>query len=283
MNMAAPGLCICVHQRVDGVDTATGDFEQTSTDIAVATFGPPLEFDRTYDTSLAEEQSLSQPGPLGYGWTDNWNTSLKFTNPAGAVTVEEANGSEVTFTLPVSGSCQAPNTRTAGDYCSRPQVTADLTVSGGNYTLVTHPYASYTYNSTGQLQSESAPGDAAAHAHPQLPEPGQRQLPIDRACVHGRHLRLGAGARDRAEHRRTDYDRDRPARSRVDLRLLHHHDHDLHRRRPHLGDGALAALPRHHLHLRRLELRAYARPHALDDHAPERAVRRAGRRHGDDE
>src|SRR5581483_209652 len=43
----------------------------------VRSFGPPLVFTRTYDAAMAQQQAaVGTPGPLGFGWTDNWSASL---------------------------------------------------------------------------------------------------------------------------------------------------------------------------------------------------------------
>ena len=61
----------------DPVNTENGDFSQSATDFSISTFGPDLTFTRTYDALLAQQQTQSgSPGPMGYGWTDNWATSL---------------------------------------------------------------------------------------------------------------------------------------------------------------------------------------------------------------
>ena len=64
------------------VDTEDGDFTQSGTDLSIPTFGPGLDFTRTYDAQVAEQQTRSaKPGPLGFGWSDNWATSLSSANP----------------------------------------------------------------------------------------------------------------------------------------------------------------------------------------------------------
>jgi RHS repeat-associated protein len=66
----------------DPVDTENGDFTQDDTDLSVPTFGPDLTFERTYDAELAQQQEQTgTPGPLGYGWNDNWATSLSTGSP----------------------------------------------------------------------------------------------------------------------------------------------------------------------------------------------------------
>ena len=81
-DMAAPG----VNQAVSNdVNTATGDFTQSSTDLSVPTYGPSLAFTRSYDAQVAQQQAeTGTPGPMGYGWTDNWASSLATTAPVPA-------------------------------------------------------------------------------------------------------------------------------------------------------------------------------------------------------
>jgi RHS repeat-associated protein len=66
----------------DPVDTENGDFTQSDTDLSIPTFGPSLDFTRTYDAQTAEQETQAgTPGPLGYGWTDNWASSASSSRP----------------------------------------------------------------------------------------------------------------------------------------------------------------------------------------------------------
>ena len=66
----------------DPVDPATGDFSESNTDLSIPTYGPALDFTRSYDAQLAEQQTTAgTPGALGYGSTDNWASSLSFGAP----------------------------------------------------------------------------------------------------------------------------------------------------------------------------------------------------------
>ncbi|HEX4345399.1 MAG TPA: DUF6531 domain-containing protein [Solirubrobacteraceae bacterium] len=175
-NPAAPGLVdLCLEACGDPVNTANGDFYETSTDASVSTHGPRLAFERTYDSLTAQTQSAAgTPGPLGYGWSDNWAMSL--SSRSGLVTVTEGNGANVTFASPVGGVCEAPyvvGSGATGTYCALADVTASLTYDSGSstYTFVTHPYMSYTFNSSGQLASESGPGGATLSAAYNTPTP----------------------------------------------------------------------------------------------------------------
>ncbi|MGH3168501.1 MAG: fibronectin type III domain-containing protein, partial [Trebonia sp.] len=79
-NPAVPGVSQA--SAGDPVDTEDGDFTQSDTDLSIPTFGPGLSFTRTYDSIQAQIQTgAATPGPLGYGWTDNWATSLSGFRP----------------------------------------------------------------------------------------------------------------------------------------------------------------------------------------------------------
>jgi RHS repeat-associated protein len=82
-NAAAVGLAQA--SVADPVDTETGDFSQSGTDMGVPSFGPGLDFSPTYDAVAAEQETeAGTPGPMGYGWTDNWATSLATAKPVPA-------------------------------------------------------------------------------------------------------------------------------------------------------------------------------------------------------
>jgi RHS repeat-associated protein len=181
----APGTCSC--NTGDPIDTASGDFHQTVTDTSLPTYGPPLAFSRTYDAFLAQEQvAASSPGPLGYGWTDTYATSLALnadynTAVSGDVTLNQANGAQALFVPPVSGSCQTPyvGPGTSGTYCTLPRVLGSLTYNSGSstYTLIEHPTATYTFNSSGKLVSIADPDGASESLTYNSPSPGSGNCP----------------------------------------------------------------------------------------------------------
>lgn len=79
-NAAAPGVVQAT--AADPVDTESGDFSESATDFSIPGFGPALAFTRTYDSQAARLQTVAgTPGPLGFGWTDNWATSLTLNRP----------------------------------------------------------------------------------------------------------------------------------------------------------------------------------------------------------
>src|SRR6185437_16706970 len=78
------------------VDGATGNFYETATDLAISGRGRALAFTRSYNA--LEAATASAPDALGYGWADAYASSLT-TDAGGNVTVHQANGSTVPFTL----------------------------------------------------------------------------------------------------------------------------------------------------------------------------------------
>jgi RHS repeat-associated protein len=171
----------------NSIDVASGDYFTSATDASIATYGPPLAFTRTYDAALAQAESASStPGPLGYGWTDNWGTSLALnsdygTTVSGDITLTEANGVEALFTSPSGGSCTSPyvGPGTSGTYCALPRVNASLTYNSGSstYTLLSHPYSSYTFNSSGALTSIADANGTSESVTYSSPSPGSGNCP----------------------------------------------------------------------------------------------------------
>ncbi len=85
------------------VSCATGDFWHTVTDLAIPGRGIPLNFTRTYNSVIA-----NQNGPLGYGWTDNYNMFLT-QDISGNVGMNEEGGTTVSFSQTAPGVYQAPS------------------------------------------------------------------------------------------------------------------------------------------------------------------------------
>ncbi len=156
--------CACttgaIVNKPAGIDTSTGDLVETSQDISVAGAGVPLELTRTYDSGLAQQQASTGAAPeaLGYGWSYNLGMSLTANATTGDVTVDQENGSEVSFSPYVSGSspgwCLASN-----NYCAdQPRTLATLEDnSDGSWTFVrdADTQTTFDFSATGQLVSES--------------------------------------------------------------------------------------------------------------------------------
>jgi RHS repeat-associated protein len=167
----------------DPVNTATGALSESYTDLNIPTYGPPLGFTRSYDSGLAQSQAAaSTPGPLGYGWTDNWSMSLQLNTPAtGQVTVDQENGAQVTFVPPAAGSCPTGmvGPGTTGTYCAPPRVMATLTYNSATstYRFDRSPGYTFAFNSTGQLTSETDPSGNTTTVSYGSPSPGSGYCP----------------------------------------------------------------------------------------------------------
>jgi RHS repeat-associated protein len=135
-----PSENFCAACHGDPINTETGGLTESFTDLSIPGPGPALSFGRSYNSALAAFE-----GPLGYGWTDSYNMSLTFGSgsPPSTVTVNQEDGNSVTFTY--SGSA----------YAAPPRVMATLTDSGGTWTFARQATSIFTFNSSGQLTSES--------------------------------------------------------------------------------------------------------------------------------
>jgi RHS repeat-associated protein len=118
------------------INCASGDFWHTFTDISVPGRGPALQLQRTYNAFGHGSDSM-----FGYGWSDSYDMNLT-TDASGNVTVNQENGSVITF---------APNG--AGGYTAPSRVTASLAAnSDGTFALTDfHGGVTHTFSATGQL------------------------------------------------------------------------------------------------------------------------------------
>lgn len=119
----------------DPVNTASGNFSESFTDVAVPGRGPALALNRTYNSLLA-----STAGPFGYGWSSSYDSHLS-VNSDGSVTVTEADGSQVTAQPSGSGGYVLP-------LWSDSTLTAN---ADGTWRFVRQRTMAYTYNAGGQL------------------------------------------------------------------------------------------------------------------------------------
>ncbi|CCB71872.1 RHS repeat-associated core domain-containing protein [Streptantibioticus cattleyicolor] len=142
--------CGCVRRTAgDPVDTSTGYFGETFTDLSTPGRGMPLDFTRTYASATASpsgpNSALAQDGPFGWGWTYSYNLSAATDSGSGAVTVKQEDGSQVTFTD--SQGTYAP---------SAPRYDATLVKSGTSYVFTRKSKQVFTFDAaTGRLLSET--------------------------------------------------------------------------------------------------------------------------------
>jgi len=143
-----PSMKGCQCNNGDPVNTATGEFYETGTDLGVPGVGPSVSVERTYSTL-----SAAVNGPFGYGTTSNFNSSLVIdtagdsTDPLPRqVHVVQENGATVPFTE-ASG----------GTYPADPWVLATLTHSAttGNWTFTRDKKQVFVFDSNGALISTS--------------------------------------------------------------------------------------------------------------------------------
>jgi RHS repeat-associated protein len=140
---ANPAKCVCSVPKADPVDTDTGAYYDTVTDLAVPGRGVPLGLARTYDTRRA-----GLAGRLGYGWTDSYDWSLTVDAgtglTAGRVTIRQNNGSQTIF----------DNIAFGGGYVALPNVFATLDHNGdGTWTYRIRKNLTYTFSGVGKLTS----------------------------------------------------------------------------------------------------------------------------------
>jgi RHS repeat-associated protein len=121
------------------VNCLTGEFWHTFEDVTVPGRGLALDFNRTYSSLAA-----SRAGPLGPGWTFDYNPRLA-TDAAGRVTVTEENGATVTFSPAAGGGFTAPS-----------WIVATLVKNAdGTFTLSRKDQTHYTFSAAGQLRRET--------------------------------------------------------------------------------------------------------------------------------
>ncbi|WP_168203858.1 RHS repeat-associated core domain-containing protein [Humibacter ginsenosidimutans] len=140
--------CGCATRAVaDPVDTSTGYFTQSATDLSVPGFGEPLNLTRTYTSSLADPSgpagNSAVNGAFGPGWTYSYGL-VATTDSSGNVTIRQEDGSMVSFT------------DSSGTYTPPARYDATLTASSGNYYFIRHGSEQFVFaQSTGRLIAES--------------------------------------------------------------------------------------------------------------------------------
>jgi|GEM_PF-1014687 len=140
----------------DPVDTATGYFGDTFTDLSTPGRGMPLNFTRSYASSIADpagpNAAAAVNGPFGYGWTFSYNLKAVTNATTGAVTIVQEDGSQVAF-----GNAGGSYTAVV------PRNDATLTKSGTTYTYTRRGHEIFGFDTaTGRMTTEQ--DLAGAHA-----------------------------------------------------------------------------------------------------------------------
>lgn len=134
-NESEPWMCECRGYHADPVDSATGTFAETYTELAVPGRGLPLSFARTYSSARADLD-----GPLGFGWAHSYAASLAENTSTGTVTITQESGATVTFAA------------SGGSYSAPPRVVASLVKNAdGTYTFTRRARELLTFDAGGKL------------------------------------------------------------------------------------------------------------------------------------
>ncbi|WP_426567278.1 DUF6531 domain-containing protein [Streptomyces canus] len=150
----AAGARPCTKTRGLGIDTATGSFKGSATDAALPGITPTL----ISRSSYASNNSAS--GPLGTGWSVNWDTKLDVSTD-GDVTLVAEDGSRYPFAQDDTGAFRAPLNahstlrKTASGYELKSQLGDRLTFDPSGNLLKRKTYqggeTTYSYSDSGQL------------------------------------------------------------------------------------------------------------------------------------
>ncbi|MGD0273234.1 MAG: DUF6531 domain-containing protein [Gaiellaceae bacterium] len=148
-NFGLPGESLYLYSATttwaDPVNSATGNFYQSVTDISIPGAGIPFSLERTYNS---RDDAV---GVLDRGWSASLYASLS-TDYRGNVTLKAGNGQEVRFGLRLDGS-----------YVGDANVTARLTKAGSGYDLVLHDQDVQHFDSDGRLVSWLDPNGQGLH------------------------------------------------------------------------------------------------------------------------
>ncbi len=133
-----PSELPCAHDCYgDPVNTATGDYYETTTDLAIPGRGPGLQLTRTYSSLAARSEEESA---LGRGWSFSYDMSLEVDPESGDAIVINPNGSKTRFEAK------------SEEFVAAPQVLATLVEDeGGSFTYTVRDRTIYTFDSSGRL------------------------------------------------------------------------------------------------------------------------------------
>lgn len=123
----------------DPVNTATGEFYESTTDLTIPGRGPGLNLTRTYSAFAAKAGASSV---LGRGWAFPYDMSLSVDPETGDATVVNGNGSRTQFTASSKG------------FIAAPRVLATLVKNeDGTYSYTVKARTIYRFDSAGRLIS----------------------------------------------------------------------------------------------------------------------------------
>lgn len=119
----------------DPVNTSTGNFYESTTDLAISGRGASLRLSRAYNSLDA-----ARNGPLGFGWSHNYAMQL-IDNTTSATVIQE-NGCRTTFAA------------AGGAYSAAPRVQASLVKNAdGTFTFVRRERERFHFTAAGRLSA----------------------------------------------------------------------------------------------------------------------------------
>jgi RHS repeat-associated protein len=139
-NGSEPCDCSQGQATQSPVDTATGNFWHTFTDLSIPGRGLPLDLSRSYNANLA-----AVDGPFGHGWSTSYTMSLT-TDAHGNVTVHQENGSTVAFAPDGDGGYVPGAARVLATLAPGPN---------GSFVFTRRARHVFTFDAAGKLTSKS--------------------------------------------------------------------------------------------------------------------------------
>jgi RHS repeat-associated protein len=136
-SFGPPGIAKPFGSIAEPVNTATGNYYTSHTDLAVPGKGLSFSFTRFYNSADTYN------GPLGFGWTHSFNVLLT-VNGGGSVTVKEGDGGAIAFT-PTGGGNYSPSTPGVFDVLKQN--------GGGTFTLTRKNQTKLNFSAAGKLTS----------------------------------------------------------------------------------------------------------------------------------
>ena len=112
------------------INTADGDFYESVPIVSIPGLGPDLSYSATYDAKRAQAEvasGVTNPGPLGWGWSANDSMSVTGVAGSSTVTVNEEGGAQLTFLPALTGPGVNGSTCTTALYVLQCYVSADPT------------------------------------------------------------------------------------------------------------------------------------------------------------
>ncbi len=93
-NAAGRHVCECMRAYGLPVDTQTGNFYHSFSDLPIAGRGPAIAFSRTYNSTPG--LTLTD-GPFGYGWSGSYDARITTAAGVSPLVIRQENGAEVSF------------------------------------------------------------------------------------------------------------------------------------------------------------------------------------------